>query len=220
MLFSDAYVNKSSKHSSYFPVYDKIFRNINRMLPMKILEIGVDRGDGLSALKTYFPNSLIVGLDIKPECKIYTQENIEVIIGSQVDKQTIDKLKTYEFDIIIDDGSHHNEHVFHTFCNLFPSLKKGVETGLYIVEDIHTSYWPYYGGGLKHPNSTIEKFKSLIDMQNAWCVRDAIACHTPPYPGMNVPKTYFEVWVETIQFIENIIVVKKREFEASCSKPI
>lgn len=219
--FSDSYTEHSSKHRDYFPIYDEIFseNNIDREKDYKILEIGVDIGSGVRALKDYFPNSKVFGLDIVKECKKHEEERIEVIIGSQIDNQILEKLKLEKFDIIIDDGSHHNDHVFYTFEKLFPSLSNE-KVGLYIVEDVHTSYWPYYGGGLKKENSTMEKFKNLIDQQHGWCVRDRIKCHTPPYNGIRFEKTYFEEWLKFIQFYENIIVLKKRKNKARCSKPI
>jgi hypothetical protein len=219
--FSDSYTEHSSKHKDYFPIYDEIFSNnsIDRLGNYKILEIGVDIGSGVRALKRHFPNSKIYGLDILAECKKHEEENIEIIIGSQVDDSVLDLLKKENFDIIIDDGSHHNTHVFKTFESLFPSLSNE-KIGLYIVEDIHTSYWPYYEGGLRKNNSTVEKFKNLIDHQHAWCIRDRIDCHRPVYRGSHYEKTYYEEWLKYIQFYENIIVMKKRKEKARCSKPI
>lgn len=219
MQFSEAYVEHSSKHKDYFPIYDNIFSNIDRKKSYKILEIGVDIGSGVRALKTFFPNSQIYGLDIKRECKKHEEENINIIIGSQVDDNILENLSNIEFDLIIDDGSHHNNHVYYTFEKLFKSLNTE-KVGLYVVEDIHTAYWPYYGGGYKDRKSTIEKFKNLIDHQNLWCIRDPIKCHRPPYPGKKINETYYEKWLEFIQFYENIIVIKKRKTPARCSKPI
>lgn len=215
------YTEQSSKHRDYFPIYDEIFsnNNINRLHTYKILEIGVDLGSGLRALKQFFPNSQIVGLDIKADCKQYEEENIEIIIGSQIDNNILEQLSTYNFDIIIDDGSHDNNHVFYTFNYLFKTLNIE-KVGLYVIEDIHTSYWPYYNGGYKEQNSTIEKLKNLIDMLHAWCIRDPIDCHRPPYNGATVNKTYYEEWMHFIQFYENIVVIKKRKDKARCSKPI
>jgi hypothetical protein len=215
------YTEHSSKHRDYFSIYDEIFsnNNIDRLHAYKILEIGVDLGAGLRALKQFFPNSHIVGLDIKANCKQYEEDNIEIIIGSQIDNNILEHLSTYNFDIIIDDGSHDNNHVFYTFNYLFKTLN--IENvGLYVIEDIHTSYWPYYNGGYKEPNSTIEKLKNLIDMLHAWCIRDPIDCHSPPYNGAIVNKTYYEEWMHFIQFYENIVVIKKRKYKARCSKPI
>jgi hypothetical protein len=61
--------------------------------------------------------------------------NVKILeIGSQYDgiflKQIIEKYG--EFDLILDDGSHMNNHVIFSFKNLFSSVKSG---GAYIVED-------------------------------------------------------------------------------------
>ena len=109
--------------------------------------------------------------------------------------------------------------MFKTFDILFQSLNPN-NIGLYIVEDVHTSYWPYYNGGYKKQTSTIELFKNIIDYQHMWCMRDPITCHTPPYNGYSLPYNYYEKWVKYTQFYENIIVIKKRLTEARCSKPV
>ena len=43
-----------------------------------------------------------------------------------------------ELDVIIDDGSHDPEDMMLGFDIMFPLLKEG---GLYILEDVETSYW-------------------------------------------------------------------------------
>ena len=53
-------------------------------------------------------------------------------------------------DIIIDDGSHLNEHVIESFRLLFPSLAPG---GLYVVEDTQTSYLESKGGSSRELDS-------------------------------------------------------------------
>lgn len=64
---------------------------------------------------------------------------------SQVDPDLLDDVvrNAGRLDIIIDDGSHLNEHVLTTFHHLFAKLAPG---GLYLVEDTQTSYWPGYAG--------------------------------------------------------------------------
>ena len=47
-------------------------------------------------------------------------------------------------DIVLDDGSHHMHDVKSSFDYLYPILNVG---GIYIIEDLHTSYWRRYGGG-------------------------------------------------------------------------
>lgn len=48
-----------------------------------------------------------------------------------------------ELDVIIDDGSHVSEDTITSFRTLFPLLKPG---GVYVVEDVQTSYWPGWNG--------------------------------------------------------------------------
>lgn len=223
MKFSEAYLEHSSKHRSYFDIYDEIFRSVDRLQAYKILEIGVDLGGGLRALKNYFPNSHITGLDIRHECKKHEEERIKVVIGSQTDDSVLEALANESFDIIIDDGSHDNFHVPYTFNKLFPSMNERL--GLYIVEDIHTSYWNRYGGGYLSSNSMIEKFKSLIDTIHSWCIRQEIKevlskdVSQTKVTNDNFNTEYMEKWIQYIQFYENIIVVKKRLIQATCNSP-
>jgi hypothetical protein len=44
-----------------------------------------------------------------------------------------------------------------------------------MVEDLHTAYWPEYGGGLHEPSSFIELAKQLIDELNADHSRSSLA---------------------------------------------
>jgi hypothetical protein len=64
------------------------------------------------------------------------------------------------FDMIIDDGSHLSPDVIYSFENLFGHVKSG---GVYVIEDICTSYWPHYGGGRYKEGTTIEYFKGKTD---------------------------------------------------------
>jgi hypothetical protein len=74
-------------------------------------------------------------------------------------------------DVILDDGSHVMNHIEATFSHLYPKMNKN---GVYMVEDLHTAYWPNFGGGLREPASFIEKSKSLIDSLNADHARGAL----------------------------------------------
>jgi len=225
MKFKEAYVEHSSKHRDYFEIYDELFQNINRYEAYKILEIGIAEGHGLRALKKYFPNSQIVGLDITKSCSKNEEENINVVIGSQIDDKILENLSEKKFDIIIDDGSHDNFHVPYTFNKLFKSLNNE-KVGLYIVEDIHTSYWSRYNGGLKLSNSMIEKFKNIIDITHLWCVKQEIKELTGrdetdfKLEPVIFDQEYIELWVKYVQFYENILVIKKRSQPARKRSPL
>jgi len=152
----------------YFEIYDNVFHKYRHKENLKILEIGVNRGGSLQMWKSYFKSGTkIVGIDIDEGCKQLEEENIHIRIGSQNDVDFLLGL-TEEFgmfDIIIDDGSHVNEHQITTFNTLFKFLNFD---GIYLCEDCHTSYWKSHGGGYLNSNSFIEYSKKLVDKLNAF----------------------------------------------------
>ena len=169
----DYFYNRSEKtiHKwhHYFDIYDKHFSKFVGNAP-KILEIGVYGGGSLLMWKDYFgEDSTIVGLDVNPECKKHEDlsKNVHVYIGDQFNVNSIKQLKQIYngFDIIIDDGSHINEHQKFTFTQLWDIIE---DNGVYLVEDTHTSYWSNYNGGLRHGNSFIEFSKNIIDSVNGY----------------------------------------------------
>ena len=118
---------------------------------LNLLEIGVGGeedvykgGNSLRMWKRYFPNGNIFSIDIFDK-SIHEEKRIKIFRGDQTDASFLNDIsnKIGDIDIIIDDGSHINNHVIKTFEILFPKLKDG---GIYVVEDTQTSYWPEYGG--------------------------------------------------------------------------
>ena len=163
------YKSEKIEHG-YIEIYENYFQEL-RENNLTILELGVADGKSLLTWSDYFKNSKIVGIDIHKinlEEKNLNKDNIEVHEGSQSDENFISEIikKYKEFDIIIDDGSHLSKDVKKSFELLFPSLK---ENGLYIVEDIQTSYNHFFGGNpfdLKYSNSHMNFFKHLTDSIN------------------------------------------------------
>ena len=72
-------------------------------------------------------------------------KNVEFFCGDQSDEKILQSIinKFKYFDIIIDDGSHISKDVIKSFNFLFEHLSEG---GLYMIEDLHYSYYPRYGG--------------------------------------------------------------------------
>ena len=69
-------------------------------------------------------------------------------------------------NVILDDGSHVASHQLESFKVLFPLLQDG---GIYIIEDIHTSYVPgEFEGGYRRKGTAIELIKDVIDDMHAW----------------------------------------------------
>ncbi len=155
----------------YFDAYDRELgglaaasREGRVAQPVRLLEIGVWRGGSLGLWRRYFgEQAVIFGLDIDPKSATFGSTDGEIRIGSQVDSEFMRAVieEMGGVDVIIDDGSHLSAHVVHTLRELWPLLSEG---GIYIVEDLHTSYWPSWGGGLRRPGSSMEALKSLADV--------------------------------------------------------
>ena len=158
---------KITKWTHYFWVYEKHFAHL-RDKEFKMLEIGVLNGGSLEMWRNYFPKAKIVGIDINPDCRNHEQsdKNIFVRIGDQSDEKFLQDLidEFGEFDLILDDGSHHVDHVNKTFQYLYPKLKDG---GIYFIEDTHAAYWSSHGGSINAPESINNVAKDMIDSINA-----------------------------------------------------
>lgn len=127
---------------SYTITYNNLFSSLKGHVRM--LEIGVadPRFPGASAKmwNEYFPDLYYVGYDINPEAKKFEEGNVRIYIGDQNNPSDLKKcIDVYggEYDIILDDGSHHSEHMITSFTHLFPHLKDG---GWYVIEDLHSVY--------------------------------------------------------------------------------
>ncbi len=154
------------KWTHYFPPYERHFAKL-RDQSVTFIEIGCGDGGSLQLWKRYLgPFARIIGIDINPACKTLEEDQIQIRIGDQSDLNFLQKI-VEEFgapDAVLDDGSHKMSHLIATFGFLYPRLQKN---GVYMVEDLHTAYWPEYEGGLRSPGSFIELCKSLIDELNA-----------------------------------------------------
>lgn len=162
------------KWKHYFPAYERhLERYRNR--PCTIVEIGCGQGGSSQLWRRWLgPLAQVVGLDIRPECSAFATEEVAIRIGDQSDTNFLASVLE-EFgtpDIVVDDGSHVMEHVNTTFRYLYPRTAKDA---VYIIEDMHTAYWPSFGGGLKREGSFIETAKDLVDELNADLSRGAVA---------------------------------------------
>lgn len=159
-------------YHDYTPNYFKMFAHLKEA-KIKVLEIGVggyaddDRGgQSLEVWRDFFPNAEITGIDIQKKT-MDLGPRVEILQGSQVDPDFLKELveKRGPFDIIIDDGSHRNEHIVASYQMLFPTLVPG---GIYVAEDVQTSFHPRFGGSLEMtaPNSVGYFGDLLRDMDN------------------------------------------------------
>jgi hypothetical protein len=203
-------LNGTDKHSPnwhrYGPHYRLFFREF-RWKPIKLLEIGIGGyagqlgGRSINAWRWYFPFAKIVACDIEDK-SILTAPGVKIYQVDQSRRDDLMKLVKNEgkFDIIIDDGSHLSAHQIFTFKELFPSL---VDGGVYVIEDIQTSYWPGSGGQtLGQPGTTcMTYFLELTHHLNS--------CEFLSDENMNDELNDLAAQISTISFHHNMIFVKK-----------
>jgi hypothetical protein len=158
--------DKASKEHNYLSFYEFFFQAI-RHDRIRILEIGVLYGASLKVWKEYFPNGIVIGVDIDPGVISYSTPRIliEVIDQSNIEDLIQLGVKHGPFDIVIEDGSHLWEHQITTFRTLFPFVKHG---GLYIVEDLHTNFGSLADQFRRSSSiSFVEYLKKLVDLRVA-----------------------------------------------------
>lgn len=166
-IFSQHVGKRTDKWFSYLKIYEDLFREYKNK-KINILEIGIQNGGSLEIWSKYFDHAEnIVGCDIDDMCSElqYGDPSITVVTSNINSDDTERKIYDIanKFDIIIDDGSHRSGDIIGSFCRYFPYLNPN---GLYIIEDMHCSYWEQYEGGLYNPFSSISFFKSLVDIIN------------------------------------------------------
>lgn len=206
----------------YAERYERYFAPL-RDRPVRLLEIGIGGyddpragGESLRAWKRYFPYGQINGIDITDKTAL-EEDRVRTFRGSQDDAGFLRRVadEAGPFDIVIDDGSHRNDHVIASFRALFPAM---ADEGVYVVEDTHFSYvpsyphwerlspgtqpprWAQYGGSLDLYDRTtmVGFFKRLAD-----CVSHQEFFH----PGYR--PTYFDLHITGVHFHRNQIFVLK-----------
>lgn len=155
------------KWMHFFEIYDRHFARF-RGTAANVLELGVYHGGSLQMWKHYFgPQAQIFGVDIDPRCAELAEPGVEILIGDQEDRGFLRGVteRVPKLHVIIDDGGHTMKQQIASFEVLYHHLCDG---GVYLAEDLHTSYLLPYGGGHKKPTTFIEYAKRLVDQLNAW----------------------------------------------------
>ena len=199
----------SDKWSSYLEVYDDVLSKY-RADEISLLEIGVQNGGSLEIWNQFFPLAkILIGCDINPKCKelVYEQTNINIVVGdagaSDVSRQV--RGLSPEFDIVIDDGSHVSSDCIKNLRNYYKYVKPG---GVYILEDLHCSYWPEFEGGLTEPKSIINRLKEFVDYPSYefWGhLPSNLEDKERKVGGVNADFRD----IESISFFNSIVVIKK-----------
>ena len=197
----------------YHRFYNKELQEYRKLENIGILEIGIQNNNSLNLWKTFFPNAFIYGVDINID---YADERCKIFKIDQSRLNEIQSIKpqlNYPIYFINDDGSHVPEHQLLCFDYLFSNILE--EGGVYIIEDIETSYWKRgkiyvydTNYGFQNQQSIIEKFKLLVDYVNFnfLSVNDKNLLDEKTSFVSNETKKS----ILSINFSQNCIIIKKR----------
>lgn len=205
----------SIKWKSYIDKYDNLLKPFINRESLSIFEIGILHGGSLEIWAKFFTNATkIIGCDINKSCKdlSFKDPRIEVIIGDVNSNKIKNKIlsNNKHFDLIIDDGSHNSKDIIKSFLLYFPYLNND---GVYIIEDLHASYWQNHDGGLFHPYSSISFLKKLVDIQNFnyWKInkkrKDFIKGILKNYNIHTIEKNLLNI--QSIEFADSLCIIKK-----------
>jgi hypothetical protein len=188
-------------------------RNYPRLLmslrgkKLKILEIGVQEGNSVNLWSEYFGAQSVEQVCVD----IVEKELPDSVTFVRLDQSDETQLKGFvtshrTFDLIVDDGSHVPCHQLLSLQILWDALVPG---GIYIIEDIETSYWGnsrLYGYRFDanfYKSNTIRVLKDFVEYVNEGMCRNR----------KNLPRNLVKVAeeVESIMFGYNCILLVKKD---------
>lgn len=151
---------KYQTDKAYFHLFTEFYNDYFEKyidLPIHILEIGILSGASILMWKEYFPKATIYAIDTNIDSvNLSLGDNVHTYLCSQNDFNKLESLfNGIKFDIIIDDGSHLCSHQQESLGFLFPFLNP---TGIYVCEDLHTSFRELYVDTRKKTLEMLEQF--------------------------------------------------------------
>lgn len=138
--------DKQAGQNEYLALYLEYFQRqgIERDAPLRILEIGTNKGSSLRMWAEYFPSAQVYGFDITRQYEIDHLLDHPRVFTSIVDAGNpvalAKEVGGVRYDIVIDDGSHEQSDQQVALGTLFRSISAG---GLFVMEDLITgeNWW-------------------------------------------------------------------------------
>jgi hypothetical protein len=160
--------DKGPSGHGFTEIYERFFYPL-KYEPIKIFEIGIERGNSLRLWERYFPKASVYGIDIVDSSSM-DSGRIHTFIADQGSRNKLKQfIRKYgnTYDIILDDGGHYMNLQQISFGFLFKYVKPG---GYYIIEDVHTSLPDYnlgpgynFGVVKGEANSTLRMIQNFIE---------------------------------------------------------
>jgi hypothetical protein len=203
-LAIEAETDKSSLKHDYLRFYEYLLKPYKDK-KFTLLELGVGipsrKAPSLRTWKSFFSKAQIVGLDIRKVSKDFEEDRIAVEIGDASDRAFLERVfDTWKPAVIIDDASHFWSHQIIGFKTLFPHLPAN---GIYIVEDIHTSFVtsPENSDYADHD----ESFWSFISR-----LQSSLACAQHNGPDLNAEEAQLVAEIDVILLSRKTVAIIKR----------
>lgn len=204
-LAIEAKTDKSSKRHDYMRFYEHLLTPYKDK-SFSMLELGVGlpsrRAPSLRTWKAFFPKARIVGVDIKGISKTFEEDRIHIEIGDASKPKFLKRVfRSYQPSVILDDASHFWSHQIIGFQTLFPMLPPG---GVYIVEDVHTSFLAQEEGSQYADHE--ESFWSYFSRLQA-----ALVCSQRHGPELSKQENRLVSWIDSISISRRTVAVVKRQ---------
>ena len=200
----------TDKHEHQFTLFYGNLLDQFREQAFNLLEIGVFRGESLEMWHRYFPRATIFGADPRADMRTRSSSNYTVLRYDQHVRSDVQALANHaSWSVVLDDGSHKPSDQLLTFMNIFPLLRP---YGVYIIEDIQTSYFARgYGRGYlynwnmkdeSNETDVVERFLDAVHM----VLNRKYQCYEPTRPVFSYA---VDARIGSVIFLRNAIAVIK-----------
>lgn len=142
--------DKGSWAHNFTDFYEQSLVPLKNRENLRVLEIGVDRGASIRMWNEFFQGKAeVFGVDIfdKSDLEVFELPNVHFIEADQSKEEDLYRIVreagNQPFDLIVDDGSH---NMYDQLISLKVLSSYVKSSGFYILEDLHTSLWPDWGG--------------------------------------------------------------------------
>lgn len=206
--------DKASSFHNYTEVYSRYLAELKDK-PLTFLEIGIYKGASVKFWESYFTQAQLHFIDIDFSRIQYhsTRSHYHCLDQSNMLGLKVFGTTIGGFDVVIDDGGHTMDQQINSFKALFPFVRKG---GLYIIEDLHTSYWKSFGGKgtfenpKAGPGTAVEFFKNLVEEVNFGGARTKCADFNKIPPEIRKSLNEYQANIYSIHFYDSVCIIQKR----------
>jgi hypothetical protein len=210
--FAEASTELTDKvvHHGYHRFYPWFLREFKGK-EVRLLEIGLDRLGSVRLWRRYFAEGLCLhGIDRDEKHSDDTSAQFhKVDQGSAEELQRFAATVGTAFDVIVDDGSHVPGHQILSLTILWSLLVPG---GLYIIEDIETSFWKksrFYGyrfDARKSSENLVSQLKAAVEAVNCEFLPQRLKRRLRKHSLASVLAD-----IEMVSFGQNCIVLVKKD---------